>query len=97
MNETNRPILCARCNVGIQERIDPNGEAVGFCPICGQWDTLENVFSEAGDHMVDKMGDDLLSGFATANPPFVSVTVNQPPKRVYRFIMGDEPHSDTPS
>ena len=78
------PILCGRCQVPVNEGIDAQGHAAVVCPSCGASDSAENAVQEATEYLLDKL--------MREDPPDGSsggMTVTDPPKRSYRFILGD--------
>jgi hypothetical protein len=84
MDET-KPILCGRCHVDIEHRVNPEGQTMVVCPNCGQSDTPENVAREAAEYLTDKTIREGMAGFG--NMP--GITVTSPPQREYRFIVTD--------
>ena len=78
-----RPILCGGCHVEVEGRIDADGNRTVTCPVCRRTDSFDNALREASEHLVDKSVRDTFSGIGGG-----SMTVNSPPKRDYRFIMG---------
>ena len=54
MSNSNHVILCSACNVPLEIRVDHDHE-FAVCPICGIFDTKENVIREAGESLVDKL------------------------------------------
>jgi hypothetical protein len=69
------PILCGICHVPVNEGIDAQGHAAVVCPSCGASDSAENAVQEATEYFLDKV--------MREEPP------EDPPKRSYRFILGD--------
>ena len=53
-------VLCARCNVPLEGGADANGSDILSCPACGQHDTVDNVTSEVGKYLAEKMFADML-------------------------------------
>lgn len=92
MTNSPRAILCAACNVSVQVRVEPNKENIVFCPRCGVSDTEENVIREASESVMDELVRKTIGPERTAGRGVVTITVKHPPKRRYRFIMGDEAH-----
>lgn len=84
-----RPILCTRCNVAIESRSNPNGEKIGFCPSCGESNTLENIKREAMEsvaYFVEKKMHDMLSDTVRGSGA-LTLTPNHFTERSFRFIV----------
>jgi hypothetical protein len=79
-----RPILCGVCQVPVSQGTDPQGNATLVCPRCGISDSAENAIREAGEYFVDKL---MREGLPEINSP--GMTITHPPKRSFRFILGD--------
>jgi predicted RNA-binding Zn-ribbon protein involved in translation (DUF1610 family) len=88
MNAATGKFFCASCNVPLQVRGEPDDQNVGFCPQCGASDTLENIAREAIDHMMSKHAGDVSA--LVKDSPYLKITTNHDPERVYRFMMGGE-------
>lgn len=83
MGET-MTVLCGRCHVAVEQRVNPDGQVMVVCPTCGQSDTLENAAREAGEYLTDKL---MRQGMAGLDMP--GITITHPPQRAYRFIVAD--------
>jgi ribosome-binding protein aMBF1 (putative translation factor) len=79
-----KTVLCGSCHVGVEQRVNPDGQMMVVCPTCGQSDTLENAAREAGEYLTDKL---MREGMAGHKMP--GITVTHPPQRNYRFILAD--------
>ena len=77
-----RPILCGGCHVEVEGRIDGTEQDRHLSRL-PRTDSFDNALREASEHLVDKSVRDTFSGIGGG-----SMTVNSPPKRDYRFIMG---------
>jgi hypothetical protein len=75
-------ILCGRCHINVEPRVNPDGHTLLVCPKCGESDTAENAVREAGEYLIDKATRESLPG-----PDTPDITVTSPPERTYRFIM----------
>jgi hypothetical protein len=85
-----KPILCGRCHVAVDERIDPNGQAMAVCPQCGVTDTVENAVGEAGEYLAEKVAREMTAPFENMpSSKFMKVTVTHSPQKHFRFILGD--------
>lgn len=82
--EEARPILCGKCHVGVEQRVDAHGNPAVACPSCGVSDSAENAVREAGEYLMDKL---MREGLPESSGP--GMTITHPPKRSFRFIMGD--------
>jgi hypothetical protein len=82
MSET-RPILCGKCHVPIETRVERDGETWGTCPVCGREDRMDEIIRETTGYHVDKIAR-LVPNFKSS-----SVTIKGPPERQYRWIIGD--------
>jgi hypothetical protein len=78
------PILCGVCNVPVKQGTDAQGNATAVCPSCGISDSAENATREASEYILDKL---MREGLPESNGP--GMTVTHPPKRSFRFIVGD--------
>jgi hypothetical protein len=88
MSET-RPILCARCNVAIEGRGEPDGQEIGFCPSCGARDTIENIATEAANavaYLLEKKMHGMLSDAVRGNSA-MTLTPDYLTERHFRFIV----------
>jgi hypothetical protein len=84
----NRPLLCGHCHVGIEGRINPDGNGVAVCPKCGQMDTLENAMREAGEfaaHFYAKQLQKTIRDSVRSSDAF-KVIEHELPERNFRFV-----------
>jgi hypothetical protein len=68
----------------VNQGTDAQGNDAVVCPRCGNRDSAENAVREAGEYIVDKL---MREGMPEANSP--GMTITHPPKRSFRFIVGD--------
>ncbi len=77
-------MLCGKCRVPVEGRAESDGYDWVSCPVCGQEDRLDDAIREASEY---KLGKIVSGSFAALNHG--SMTVNSPPDRAYRWVVGD--------
>ena len=84
MTDDTSSIRCGKCYAPIKVWAERDGDAWGFCPICGQKDRVDNIIREAAEYSLDRMVSDTLFGFQEGE-----LTVRSLPQRGYRWIARD--------
>jgi hypothetical protein len=83
------PILCGKCHVEVEQRVDDEGNNLAVCPSCGVSDTVDNAIRDAADYLTEKIARDALKPFERMrSTPTMKVTVTHAPEREHRFIVG---------
>ena len=82
-------VKCAKCNLELEGPADPKPEDIVSCPGCGVSDTLENVTSEVGKYVAEKMAESISATISDTfrGDEFIKITSDYRSKGSHRFIV----------
>jgi transposase len=86
---TVRPILCGKCHVPVEGRVDEDGNRTVTCPNCGEHDTLENAAREAVKKVASETLRNALGPAGVSRRGAITITVKHPADGQFRFIFGE--------